>query len=81
MICPKHNKDITANCTWCGKGMCRLCISRTDGKKIYCRTCVDQIGDFIKDKQLRVIKEEAKKEVPERTQYFNFSKLKMREQP
>ncbi len=77
MRCSKHNKDYIAVCTWCGKQMCRMCISKTDGKKAYCSSCVAQIGDLLKKKQIETIKKEdalEKKQAP--NDYFNFSSLK-----
>ena len=77
MKCRRHNKDITAVCTWCGAEMCRLCISKTDGKKAYCSSCAAQIGDLLQKKQMETIKKEEeieKKKIP--NDYFNFNTLK-----
>jgi len=76
MKCKKHNKDVIAVCTWCGAEMCRLCVSKTDGKKAYCSSCVNQIGDMLKRKQLDAIKKEDEKEKKAPQNYFNFSSLK-----
>lgn len=76
MKCSKHNKDVVAVCTWCGKSMCKLCISKTDGKKAYCSSCVGQIGDLLKKKQIETIKKEDEKEKKASQPYFNFSALK-----
>jgi len=56
--------------------MCRLCISKTDGKKAYCAQCAEQIGDFLKKKQIDKIKEEEAKETKKNQSYFNFGSLK-----
>jgi len=77
MKCKKHNKDVIAVCTWCGAEMCRLCISKTDGKKSYCSSCVNQIGEMLKKKQMATIKKEEEQERKSSSQsYFNFSSLK-----
>ena len=79
MRCSKHNKEITGVCTWCGREMCKLCISKTDGNKKYCSHCVGSIGDMIKQRQIDKIKEEEKKE-PKRagSGYFSFDSLKIK---
>ncbi len=77
MICTQHGKDIETVCNWCGKQLCKKCFSKTDGKKRFCSNCVAQIGDLIKEKQLEKIKDMDKKDSSD--EYFNFSKLKVRE--
>ena len=77
MRCSKHNKDFLGVCTWCGKELCRLCISKTDGNKKYCDVCVREIGDLIKKRQLEKIKEqEAQEPKQESTEYFSFDSIK-----
>jgi len=76
MRCTKHGKDVISVCTWCGKEMCRLCITKTDGKKTYCSSCVNEIGDMLKKKQLETIRKEDAQEKRAPQEYFNFSALK-----
>jgi len=79
MKCSKHNKDFIGICTWCGKELCRLCISKTDGSKKYCSNCVNQIGDMIKKRQIDKIKEEESKETKSQpSKYFSFDELKIK---
>ena len=77
MLCSQHGKDIETVCNWCGKQLCKKCFSKTDGKKKFCTSCTSQIGDLIKAKQIEKMKEVDKEE--KNQEYFNFSKLKVRE--
>jgi len=78
MRCKKHNKDITAVCQWCGAELCKLCISKTDGKKAYCFSCSKMVGDFLQKKQIEKIHEEEERERrnTSSSEYFNFGALK-----
>ncbi len=71
MRCQRHSKECTGVCTWCGRQLCRLCIGKTDGKKMYCVDCSGKIGDLVKEKQLDVIR----KENEPKTKYFDFSRV------
>ncbi len=77
MKCRIHNKDVLAVCEWCGKELCRRCISKTNGKKAYCTDCAVKMEDFIKRKQVEKIQQEEKEnEEASSQEYFNFSALK-----
>ena len=78
MICSLHGKEIESSCQWCGKGLCKKCVIKSDGKKRYCSGCADVVGDMLKKKQLNRIKEESAAEKKSKTEYFNFSTLKPR---
>jgi len=39
MKCSNHRKDLVQDCNWCGNRICRLCIERKDGIKVYCQKC------------------------------------------
>jgi len=80
MKCQRHNKETIGVCTWCGRELCRLCISKTDGSKKYCSHCVNEIGDLIKKRQIDKIKEEDEKEKKSSPPgYFSFDSLKIKE--
>ncbi|MBW3022964.1 hypothetical protein KY308_02585 [Candidatus Woesearchaeota archaeon] len=77
MKCLKHNKDVEGVCTWCGKELCKMCISKTDGRKKYCSSCVNEIGDLIKKKQIdKIREEEAQEKQAPSAGYFSFDSLK-----
>ena len=79
MRCSKHNKDVIGVCTWCGRELCRLCISKTDGSKKYCSSCVGNIGDLIKKRQIDKIKEiDSKEKKQVSNDYFSFDSLKIK---
>lgn len=77
MRCERHNKDVVTNCQWCGKDLCKLCIAKTNGKKAYCVSCSQRVGDMITKKQVEQIKEEEKQERKSSisNDYFDFSSL------
>lgn len=43
MRCPTHDKDFIGLCTWCGKQLCKKCVGRQDGLKLYCNSCAQKI--------------------------------------
>ena len=56
MQCPVHNKPIIGTCQWCGKPLCRLDVTKTMGKKLFCKGCSTELSDHIQTKQLEEIR-------------------------
>ena len=46
MKCSRHKKELVKDCNWCGTRICRLCIERKDGLKVYCVKCTQLLGNF-----------------------------------
>jgi len=44
MRCTAHRKDFVGGCNWCGSKLCEKCISKAEGKKLYCSKCVPLLG-------------------------------------
>lgn len=60
MRCPTHDKAFIGLCTWCGKQLCKKCVGRQDGLKLYCNTCAQKIEKVPR----RVLPAEPKREEP-----------------
>jgi hypothetical protein len=56
MMCDEHKKDVIGNCQLCGKSMCRQCVAKTVGKKMFCRKCSNEVGYIIEKKQIEIAK-------------------------
>ena len=44
MRCLKHRRTTVGACNWCGKQLCQHCVSKKDGKKLYCEKCSIQLS-------------------------------------
>ena len=46
MECFEHGKEFVGSCNWCGKQLCRLCIVKQKGLKLYCGNCASKLSEF-----------------------------------
>lgn len=65
MKCDSHNKTVIGSCQWCGKQLCRLCVGKRLGTKLFCTGCGSNLKEIIEKRQLDIVrgdKEKAEKE-------------------
>ena len=48
MKCTEHGKTFVGHCTWCGKELCKLCVAKYKGTKLYCTPCAAKLDNLPK---------------------------------
>ncbi len=67
MKCEKHQKPLEGSCQWCGKQLCRHCIGKRWGNKLFCVECAQSsVGHIIERKQLEEIRKQEQQETKQR---------------
>ncbi len=56
MRCGKHSKLPVGSCFWCGTKVCPQCISKQEGKKLYCFKCQTSLGGVRRQPVPKLIK-------------------------
>lgn len=46
MKCVQHGKSYVGSCVWCGKELCKLCVGKSSGIKLYCSACALKVKDM-----------------------------------
>ncbi|MBI4150150.1 hypothetical protein HY488_01970 [Candidatus Woesearchaeota archaeon] len=67
MKCEKHQKPLEGACQWCGKQLCRYCVGKRWGSKLFCIECAQSsVGHIIERKQLEEIRKQEQVESKKR---------------
>ncbi len=66
MKCDKHNKAVISSCQWCGKQLCRMCVGKRLGTKMFCTECGTNLSDIIERRQLDMMRQQQAKTNKER---------------
>jgi hypothetical protein len=61
MKCDSHNKTVVGSCQWCGKQMCRMCVGKRLGAKLFCIECGKNLKPIIERRQLDMMREQQAK--------------------
>ena len=46
MECNRHQKSFVGACQLCGTNLCKLCIAKIKGSRIWCGSCSQKMDDF-----------------------------------
>jgi|SRR3989338_3811151 len=46
MECNRHQKSFVGTCQLCGKNLCKLCIAKVKGARIWCDSCSRKLDNY-----------------------------------
>lgn len=58
MRCEAHGKETVGNCQWCGKLLCKHCVTKSHNGKLFCQNCGSNLGPIIERMQVEKLREE-----------------------